>query len=160
MNCSLSRFLAALLLLGLAAAGPAQAGTCTFNTGGVLVNFGAYSAAGSDVDATGTVQFTCIPDALALQVLVAYTVSIDSGTGNPASFNPRKLKFGANALNYNLFTDPARLSIFGNGSPGTAPVSGNCAAVCTTTVYGRVFAGQSGPAGGYADEVVVTLDFN
>lgn len=151
------RLVTAIALLLPAAAGAQH--SCGFdNPNGVLVDFGTYVALQGDDDATGTIDFTCVPDLL-LGPAVAYTISISAGTGSAGSFSPRRLRFGGFGLDYNLYTDPARTTVWGDGTAGTATVGGLCAGSCSALVYGRIFGGQSGAAGPYSDEVVVTIDF-
>jgi spore coat protein U-like protein len=69
------------------------------------------------------------------------------------------------ALPYQLYTDSARTTIFGDGTPGggsTAAVSGTgYASPANVTVYGRVLAASAGAAtaGSYSDTVLVTIVF-
>jgi spore coat protein U-like protein len=67
-------------------------------------------------------------------------------------------------LNYNLFLDSNRSTIWGDGTGSTSYVSaGSLLAVGTSnrqyTVYGRVPAGQDRGAGSYTDTIVVTLNY-
>ena len=81
------------------------------------------------------------------------------GSGGGGSFNPRRLTSGGNGLNYNMYLDPSRTQVFGDGSAGTSKVAGSCAATCIVTIYGRIFGGQSVPGGSYQDSILVTLEF-
>jgi spore coat protein U-like protein len=70
------------------------------------------------------------------------------------------MRSGANVLNYNLFTDPTHLSMWGDGSGGTAIVAGSgTGSVTNVPVYGRVPGSQSVPSGSYADDIVITVNF-
>lgn len=152
------RRLAAALLCVLAWPAGAQH-SCSFsNVGGTLVDFGLYNALQGDHDATGTIEFTCLPDLL-IGLTVPYTVSISPGTGSGGSFSPRQLVFGGDALNYNLYSDLLRTVVWGDGTLGTGTVSGQCVGACSVLVFGRIFGGQTGAAGAYSDSVVVTIDF-
>lgn len=71
---------------------------------------------------------------------------------------------GAYAIEYNLYTDSTRTTLWGDGSAGTSYVSdGYLLGLLTVSrnypVYGRVPAGQNLPAGVYSDVVVVTVDY-
>lgn len=150
------------LLLALAWNGLASAaGSCALlapASGSTLLDFGTYSALNGDVDRTATFTLTCVPDLLA-GLAVSYAVSIDAGSGSGGSFTPRRLRAGAHGLDYNLYRDPSRTQIWGDGSAGTSRVTGSCSATCVLSVYGRVFGGQAPPAAAYSDQIVVTLDF-
>lgn len=133
----------------------AWAGTCSFATGGTLVDFGTYFALSGDVNRQGNLEFNCLPTGVELGV--AYTLQI--GAGLSANQLDRRLYMGASALRYNLFLDPARTQVFGDGNSGTGTVAGSCAALCTVPVYGRLYAAQSGPAGPYSDAVTISINF-
>jgi spore coat protein U-like protein len=65
-------------------------------------------------------------------------------------------------LRYNLFTDPARTQVWGDGiAAGTAKIPGGNSragpAVITLNFYGRIPAGQPLAMGDYADAITVTL---
>jgi spore coat protein U-like protein len=122
------------------------------------MDFGSYSALGGADDAQADLLFSCIPDLLTGPT-VSYTVELSPGTGHPSGFFPRRLVAGAYGLDYNLYTDPVRTRIWGDGSAGTFVAGGTCAAACSATVYGRVAAGQGVPAAQYRDDVLITLNF-
>ena len=65
---------------------------------------------------------------------------------------------GANVLEYNLYTDPSRLTVWGDDSAGTVTVS-ETASTAEKTIYGRVPGRQNVPAGTYTDVVLVTISY-
>lgn len=145
---------AALLLAVLAAADAAEAQTCTISAVGV--SFGSYDVlASSPRDSTGTVTFRCIAS-------VPVTVDLNRGQ-NSATFNPRRMTKGSGPLlDYNLYMDAARTTIWGDGSAGTSRYSNNAPPALTDvnlTVYGRIPAGRDVTAGSYSDTVVATITF-
>lgn len=147
------------ILLALAWPGGAQAASCSFVPGSnTLVAFGSYSGLGGDVDGIGNLTIACIPD-LPLALAVSYSVSANAGTGSGGSFNPRRLVAGAYALDYNMYLDPARTQVFGDGTAGTRKATGACSASCLLTIYGRIFGQQSVPGGSYQDQLLITLEF-
>lgn len=155
----MKKYIAILMFLCMAwPPGATAAASCTINraAGNILANFGNYDAMSGPRDSIGQVSFTCVPDVL-LGVPVSYSMA--ASPGNSANFNQRRLQAGAYALNYNLYLDPSRTVIFGDGSPGTSKSAGICAAACVVPVYGRLLAGQTVPAGSYQDSVLVTLEF-
>ncbi|MDB5699793.1 MAG: Spore coat protein, partial [Alphaproteobacteria bacterium] len=68
---------------------------------------------------------------------------------------------GANTLNYVLYKDSARTSIWGDGVAPTASITGTgTGAAQANTIYGRVPGSQGTvPIGSYADTVTVTISF-
>ncbi|MDX1803007.1 MAG: spore coat U domain-containing protein [Alcanivorax sp.] len=158
------RLLAYLLVL-IASALPlsAVAGSCSILTadGSTLIDFATVSSLRTTpADGQGQISFSCTPDVLTPTTPVSYQVKI--GSGNSGTFTPRQLMHSSGAtLNYNLYTDSARTQIFGDGTAGTATVSGNCLLACVpVVVYGRIPINQWGPPGDYQDTVTVTLEFN
>jgi spore coat protein U-like protein len=118
------------------------------------VSFGSYDVfAGAPTDTTGTVSFTCTGNA---------DVTITLSKGGSSTFNPRTLSGGTDTLNYNLYKDGARTTIWGDGTGSTATytqagVPNNTAQ--NLTIYARIPAAQDVSAGTYTDSVTVTLDF-
>lgn len=167
MNCQIllplrrNQVLVAVLALAAALWAPsstAQADSCAFRAASAtLVDFSIYSGGLLPVDSTGVIPLTCTP-ALALGT-VAYTISI--GTGSSGSFSPRTLlrTGGGGTLEYDIYIDPTRLIIWGDGSLGTGTVSGLCSGDCDVLAYGRIPGAQMVPGGSYADDVVITVDF-
>jgi spore coat protein U-like protein len=110
---------------------------------------------GSNADATGGISVTCTSG-------TAWAASADAGLGSGATLSVRKMAAGAELLNYALYTDSGRTTLWGDGTGGTtATVSDTgTGAAQAKTIYGRVPSGQSAvPAGSYADTVTVTLTY-
>jgi spore coat protein U-like protein len=146
-----ARLLCGLVLL-LLWSGRAEAAHCTIST--TPVSFGSYDVfASTPTDTTGTVSFTCNGNA---------DVTITLSKGGSSTFNPRTLNGGADTLNYNLFRDAARTTIWGDGTGSTATYTllntpNNTAQ--NLTIYGRIPAAQDVRAGTYTDSVTVNIDF-
>lgn len=123
------------------------------NVSATGVAFGGYDPfSGSPTDAAGTITVGCLP-------LEAYSLSLSAGSG---SFATRTLLDGANTLNYNLYTDASRSTVWGDGSGGTATVDDSIDLLGLSndhTVYGRIPAGQNPYVGSYADTITVTVTF-
>jgi spore coat protein U-like protein len=71
---------------------------------------------------------------------------------------------GASLLFYNLYRDPARTEIWGNGTPPTFMVGGVRAtkgrpSTFNLPVYGRIYANQAPDSGVYNDNLLVTVLF-
>jgi spore coat protein U-like protein len=74
------------------------------------------------------------------------------------------MSMGSHQLNYNLYTNSARTSIWGDGSSGTNTVGdsytlGIGTTVNDYTVYGRIPALQNAYSGFYSDSVIVTVEY-
>ena len=126
---------------------------CTVST--TALNFGSVNTlSASAVDGTGGVTVTCTNGS-------AWTAAADAGSGTGATLATRRLTSGGNALNYALYTDAGRSTVWGDGTGSTATVGNTGSGSAQTfTVYGRIAGGQNGaPAGTYADTVSVTITY-
>ncbi|MBA3511577.1 spore coat U domain-containing protein [Sphingomonas sp.] len=109
----------------------------------------------ANVDGTGGISVTCTNG-------TAWTAKANAGSGSLATISSRKMTSGLNLLDYTLYTDSGRLTIWGDGTTGngstiTGTGSGNAQA---TTIYGRIPSGQTTkPVGSYADTVTVTVSY-
>jgi spore coat protein U-like protein len=123
------------------------------------VNFGTYNPlSATATQATGTVTVTC--EVLLVGLFVSWTVTLS--TGSSGTYSVRQLQSGAHTLSYNLYTNSARTSVWGDGTNGTSVASGNPFLIVGSntvnyTVYGSVPAAQDRPAGNYTDTLTVTM---
>lgn len=121
---------------------------CAF-TGGTL-DFGTYTP-GQTAEKTGQMQLNytnCGPG----------TIKFELDGGGAGNTSARKLKSGANQLDYQLYTNTTRTTVWGTGTQGrevalTAVGNGN------VIVYGKIPGSQSIPPGAYTDTIAVTLTF-
>lgn len=113
--------------------------------------FGTYTAqAGTPLQGTTLLRATCTPG-------TTYNVGLDAGTSPGATINQRKMASGANSLNYQLYSDSARNTIWGN-TTGTDTVTGTGTGLAVDhTVFGAVPAAQVVPAGDYQDTITVRV---
>jgi spore coat protein U-like protein len=157
---------AAIAVLMVLGAGPALGGAdCSVAATGVA--FGDYDIVlVTPYDSTLDVTVTCtyVPPGGATGVNIQASLS----TGVSGSYSPRQMAFGPARLNYNLYRDAARTSIWGNGLSGTAiatasftvgPGVGNGTRIAQFPVYGRVPELQAVDSGAYSDTIVVTVTF-
>jgi spore coat protein U-like protein len=143
----------AVLLFFLPAGGAGAA--CNVSATGVA--FGSYDVfVPPPLDSTGTVTVTC-DQAPPADIVVAIGPSGTSG-----AFIPRQMRSASSPdrLNYNLFTDAGRSTVWGDGAAGTSTVflknvKKNRPVV--TTIYGRIPAGQNVSVGTYSDSLTVTI---
>jgi len=137
----------------LGAAAGAEA-ACTLST--TAVSFGTYNVfAAAPDDAAGQITYRCTTTRPPL-------VTIQLDKGGAASFNPRQMRQGSEQLNYNLYLDSTRTTIWGDGTGGSqtytqaSPPLGQNIGV---NVYGRIPAGQDVSSGAYNATVTATIFF-
>jgi spore coat protein U-like protein len=144
-----------LAVAGAFCATDAARGAISCTISAVGVSFGTYSVFGaSPLDSTGSVTYTCAG------ILPPNRITIDLSRGGAPTFNPRQTFKSAEALDYNLYLDAARTTIWGDATSGTShygpirPITTD-----TLTIYGRIPAGQDASAGSYTDTVIATINF-
>lgn len=121
------------------------------------VSFGNYDVfSTAPLDSTGIIAISCSnPEKKPMPV----TVSISSG--GSGSFNPRQMQFagGADRMNYYLFIDPSKTTIWGDSTGGTSTFTDTIVrdATLNATIYGRIPAKQDLRAGAYSDSLLVTV---
>jgi spore coat protein U-like protein len=153
--CWVASVVAGIMLSLCLGSGSAEA-ACTLSV--TPAAFGTYNVfASSPTDTTATIQVRCtgLFDWL-------LTVDVDLSKGQSGSFNPRTLKSGSNTLNYNLYMDAARTTIWGDGTGGTSHWTVSNPSVGTwysQTAYGRIPANQDPVIGSYTDTIVVTANW-
>jgi len=143
---------AALAALALWLAPGVALAACTISASGV--SFGSYNVF-SDLprDATGTVTYQCSP--------IAVNVQIQLNRGGASSFDPRQMRQGAATLDYNLYIDLTRTTIWGDGTGGTQVYTALAGVFIDIVVpiFGRIPARQNVPAGSYLDTITATIIF-
>ena len=83
-------------------------------------------------------------------------------SGTSGGFVPRQMRSASSPdrLNYNLFVNAGRSTVWGNGAAGTSTVLLNNVRRNrpeVTTIYGRIPAGQDVSVGSYFDSLTVTI---
>ncbi len=125
--------------------------TCTINSASTL-NFGTQGVLATNVDQTSTIQVTCTNT-------TPYNIGLDAGTGTGATVATRKLTSGANTVNYTLYSNSGRTTVWGNTvSTDTVAGTGNGAAQ-SYTVYGRIPSQTTPAPGSYTDTITVTVTY-
>ncbi len=120
--------------------------SCTIE-GGTL-DFGQYVTGQSgDLDGVGEIVLTNCEGQV--------TIAMDGGSAG--SVSARRMANAGNTLDYQLYRDPSRSQIWGQG--GQAFLGQILASQATLQVFGRIPGGQSVPAGTYTDTVNITLTF-
>lgn len=109
-------------------------------------------------DAIGMIEVVCQAP---IGTPVRYAISSSPGNGDSA--RQRRLRDAQHALDYNLFLDPARRVVWGDGTIGTTltdaytqlrPVE-----VRRYPIYGRAHVHRNVSAGTYQDLITVGLDY-
>ena len=123
------------------------------------LGFGTYtpSAAGAVLDATSTISVRCTKG-------TAFTVALDAGLNAAGNYTNRAMISGTNLLGYQLYTDTARTTVWGDTTGGTSTVSGTGLGMGTSqavplTVYGRIPDTPTAAPGSYSDTVTATVTY-
>ena len=119
------------------------------------VNFGDYDTlATGNLDTDGRIRVRC----RRANQIPSYTVKLGLGSGG--SFTPRQMFQGAEPLDYNLYLDSARTTIWGDGTSGTSFITESPAPLNRNyRVYGRTPLGQDVSVGLYTDTITVTVEW-
>jgi len=155
--------LLSVMLLGPAfwpaEAKPKPCKNCYCSVTATAVNFGSYDTlSGLAVDSAGNIEVVCGTDTIG--DTMSYAIELSGGKVG----KPRELK-GPDKLQYDIYTDVGRTTIWGNGKGGTAVVSDSysfpvlCCVTRNYTSYGRIVASQIVEPGAYSDIITVTIDF-
>jgi spore coat protein U-like protein len=149
------------LLLGAAPARAAGGITCSSASMSAL-SFGTVNPLASQTDATATLSYSCSnSDNKTHSALVCFHIGEPFGR----QWNPRLMLSGSNTLQFQLYQDPGRTTIWGSlgfGSPTPLPVAitltKNASTNGTATLYGRVLGGQTSVIPGSYADVYQTVD--
>lgn len=131
----------------------AQAASCTISVTSVAFgNYNVFTATADD--STGTITYRCNS--------TAANISISLSDGSSSTYSPRTLRKGSEILQYNLYRNAARTTVWGDGTGGTSvytsanpPNNTNV----SVTIYGRIPAQQDVSAGSYTDTVSAVINF-
>lgn len=150
----------------LAACGLASmpAGAVTTCSGAnVAVAFGAYEAFSPvPLDAQGSLVVTCARDGGQGNMTISVAIGASQTSGSTAN---RQLAGPApDRLNYNLYRDAARTSVWGEtaGSDTVTQalvVPNKSSASATFTIFGRLFVAQDVRPGFYSDSLLITVNY-
>jgi spore coat protein U-like protein len=158
----LARPLAALGLLGLAATASAQTASTNLSVSSTLsascsvaasaLSFGTQvpSPMTAAVDATATITATCTNGR-------AYTIGLNNGSGAGATETVRKMTGSSGTVDYAIYADSARTTVWGTGAAAVAQTGNGLAQALTA--YGRMPLQTGAAAGTYTDSVTVTITF-
>ncbi|MDP2282527.1 MAG: spore coat U domain-containing protein [Pseudohongiella sp.] len=130
------------------------AGTCIVGTS--TLDFGTMTSAAiqaGNIDGQGSVEVNCTNGS-------AYTIALGLGDGTGATFISRTMASGVNDLNYSVYSETTRTTIWGDGTGGSSTVDGTGTGLTqSVSAYGRIFSGQNSPAANYSDIIAVTVSY-
>ena len=144
------------IAVALVAAGNAfGAASCSWTTVPANINFGSYSVFGPQLTANSAFAINCVPPASA-------TLTLSRGGSTTYSRIVSKSTAPTGTLSYNLYTDAAGSTVWGDGTSGTQYLT------FTGTPGNKDFAGSiygilpatvlnDGPPGTYTDTIQATL---
>lgn len=140
VKCAL--LVAALLL-------PFRAFGCTVDS--TTLSFGSINPlANRQQDSSALLNISC-PSS------TSYTITLSPGSG---SYDRRTMLSGTEVLEYNLYIDPQRSRIWGDGSGATYTVTGVADEVGSEhTIYGSVPPQPFASPGIYSDAVIITIHY-
>jgi spore coat protein U-like protein len=125
--------------------------TCTILTSSDL-DFGSLGVLTANADQSSSIQVQCTNT-------TPYNIGLDAGTGAGATVTTRKLSNGGAIINYSLYTDAARSTVWGN-TIGTDTVAATGSGGSQSyTVYGRIPAQTTPAPGTYTDTITVTVTY-
>ena len=90
----------------------------------------------------------------------AYQIALSSGLSGSVAARQMQRTGGGGAVNYQLYTDAAHTSAWGDGTVGTTMATGTGSGnAVSITVYGRVPAQTTPMPGNYSDTITATISF-
>lgn len=140
--------------------GHAYAAYCTVAATPLV--FGTYrTTLNAPLSITATIYVTC---SSATADMVSYEIHL--APGSSGTFASRTMSGGAAQLVYQLYTTPAMVQVWGDGTNGTSIVRGSFSLsagaprTASYTVYGRIAGRQNAVPDTYRDPVTVLLVVN
>jgi spore coat protein U domain-containing protein, fimbrial subunit CupE1/2/3/6 len=125
--------------------------SCTINSAATL-NFGSQGVFAANVDQTSALQVQCTNT-------TPYNIGLNAGAGSGATVAVRKMTSGGTTVNYSLYSDSGRATVWGNTvGTDTVAATGNGAAQ-SYTVYGRIPTQTTPAPGTYTDTITVTVTY-
>ncbi|GAB3736975.1 hypothetical protein GCM10028862_21990 [Luteimonas pelagia] len=126
---------------------------CTITAGNTASDLDFGSVTGNiaaDIDGSTDLTVNCNNGAI-------YDIGL--GAGNNASGGQRRMSNGTQFVDYDLYQDAGRTTVWGAQGSGDEVGGTGTNSAQTITVYGRVPSGQSVGAGTYNDVVTATIEF-
>jgi spore coat protein U-like protein len=120
--------------------------------------FSAYTPGAGNVANNSSVSVKCTKN-------TPFTVALNRGTTAGGTIAQRLMAFGANTLQYNLYTTAGFATVFGDGTGASQTEAGTGAGVATAvafTVFGQLpdnATNQAAVPGAYTDTITVTVTY-
>jgi len=124
---------------------------CLINSASTL-SFGTQGVLSANVDQTSTIQVQCTNT-------TPYNIGLDAGTGAGATVATRKLTGGGATINYSLYSDAARTTVWGITIGSNTVASTGTGAAQSFTVYGRIPSQTTPAPATYTDTITVTVTY-
>ncbi|MFM0361787.1 Csu type fimbrial protein [Paraburkholderia sediminicola] len=152
-----------LLLAPGCAALTTSAGSFGFTASATVVNnclisatnvaFASTGVLSSALSASGAITARCTNGD-------AYQIALSTGLSGNVAARQMQRAGGGGAVNYQLYTDAAHTSAWGDGTAGTTMATGTGSGnAVSITVYGRVPAQTTPMPGNYSDTITATISF-
>lgn len=117
-----------------------------------LLDFGTQGVLSAAVDQSATLAVQCTNT-------TDYNIGLSAGIGSGASVATRKMTNGAATINYTLYSNAGRTTVWGETiGTNTVSATGNGASQ-SYTIYGRVPAQTTPAANAYSDTITVTVTY-
>jgi spore coat protein U-like protein len=117
------------------------------------LSFGTAGVLGSALSGTNTLSVACTNGD-------AFRISLNGGGSGNVAARSMQRQGGGGSVNYQLYTDAAHTTPWGDGSAGTGRVTGTgSGATQLITVYGQVPAQTTPMPGNYSDTITATVEF-
>jgi spore coat protein U-like protein len=114
------------------------------------LSFGTYTSA--QLDASTTLSVNCTNT-------TSYNIGLDVGGGSGATVASRKMANGSQLLNYTVYSDTNRATVWGSTVGSNVVYGTGSGAAQTINVYGRIPAGQLPTPGSYTDTLTATITY-
>lgn len=122
---------------------------CVINST-ALLDFGSNGVINANIDTSSPLKVQCTNS-------TPYNVALNKGTSAGGTITQRKLISSGATINYNLYTDVAGGTLWGDDTTGVSLGGTGNGAEQTITIYGRIPAQTTAAPGTYGDTVTVTV---
>lgn len=106
--------------------------------------------------ATASVTTTCT---IGASPVITLGQGANAATGSTDAVPLRRVANGGNFLNYFLYQDTGRTTVWGNTAATAPPAVTATGTPTVTTIYASIPGGQAGAVGAYTDTVVATVTY-
>ncbi len=115
------------------------------------LNFGTNGVISANVEVNSSLNVQCTN-------LTPYTIGLNAGTGSGATVAARLMTLSGATIQYSLYSDAARTTVWGDAAANWVAATGNGASQLYS-IFGRVPPQTTPVPGLYTDTVTVTVTF-